>query len=315
MIFMKFRWCVLTIALSLPCYGVVFYDTADASHNRETAPSGALSGSGWQFQGEFGSFLGTMISPKHFITSAHIGAHSTFTSKAYFNGSSDITYNVNTTVNSGQGYFPIVGTDLRIFEINETFSTYAPLYTGTDEVGKSLVVMGRGTQRGPTVDVSGVVKGWKNGIADQKSRWGTNVVSAVLSSGGADYLAASFDALPGTDEAHLTVGDSGGSVFINDGGVWKLAGINYAVDGSWDYDGVANGNGFSAAIFDAGGLYIGSDSAGWTLIPDEESDIPSRFFSTRISSYAAQISAITVPEPGSHLLAMLACLLFFRRRR
>ncbi len=284
----------LALAGTFPCHAVVFFDSPDITRNRETAPGGALTGSGWQFQGEFGGFLGTMISSKHFITASHLGVpSSTFVSRAHFNGSSDVTFNVNTTANGGTGFWQIAGTDLRIFEIDETFSSFAPLYSGTDEAGKDLVVMGRGTQRGATVDLSGVTKGWRPGTADQAARWGTNVVSATVTFEGAEYLQADFDALPGTDEAHLTGGDSGGAVFLRDDGVWKLAGINFAVDGSWDFNGVADGNGFSASLFDAERLYVGSDANGWTLIPDESADVPSSFYSTRISSYRGIIEGIT----------------------
>ena len=257
-----------------------------------------------------------MISPKHFITASHLGVPSnTFVSKAHFNGASDLTFNVNTTANGGAGFWQLGGTDLRIFEVVETFSSYAPLYSGTDEAGKDLVVMGRGTQRGTTVELSSVTKGWRPGMEDQAARWGTNVVSATTSFDGADYIQADFDALAGTDEAHLTAGDSGGAVFIQEGGIWKLAGINYAVDGSWDFDGMANGNGFSASLFDTGGLYVGSDADGWTLIPDEAADVPSSFYSTRISSYRGMIEGITgVPEPGVALLLLCGGGVFLSRR-
>lgn len=312
----KLTLAILLIAV-LPSGAVVFYDTSDPLHNRETAPGGALAGSGWQYQGEFGDFLGTMISPNHFITAAHFGvASSTFVSRGYFNGASDITYNINTTANGGTGFWSVGGTDLVIYEVFGSFSSYAPLYTGSDEVGKDLVVMGRGTQRGATVDLSSVLKGWAWGASDYKARWGTNTVSEISTFAGVPYLRAALDALPGTEEAHLTVGDSGGALFINDAGMWKLAGINYAVDGSWDYNGVADGNGFSASLFDAGGLYVGSDATSWTLVPDETADIPSSFYSTRISTYVSQIQSVTgVPEPGLMSILMLGAGLLLRRRR
>jgi hypothetical protein len=90
-------------------------------------------------------------------------------------------------------------------------------------------------------------------------RWGTNTVTAIVNgdtifpSGGigggtiGDLLKCAFDASAGADEAHLSAGDSGGGVFVKQGPVWKLAGINYAVDGP--YNTSASGPGFMAAIF------------------------------------------------------------------
>ena len=314
------KWSVLVfLALWMPAQAVIFYATGDASHNREVAPGGALAGSGWQYQGEFGNFLGTMISPQHFITAKHLGvASSTFVSKGHFNGGSDVTYNIDNTVNGGTGYWDIGSTDLRVYQITGTFSSYATLYTGTSEVGEDLVVMGRGTQRGTDVTetaIGGATIGWRWGAADNAARWGTNQVTSTVSDG-ADYLYSTFDSAAGGDEAHLSVGDSGGAVFIQDGGVWKLAGINYAVDGSWDYDDVMDPNEFSAALFDARGLYVGSDADGWTLVEDEGVEEPSGFYATRISSYHGDIAAITgVPEPGVLGCLVVSLGLFLRRRR
>ena len=313
---------LLLLLFSPSAWAVIFFSTADPAHNRETAPSGALAGSGWQYQGLFGNFLGTAISPNHFITAAHVGVASTFVSKDYFNGGSDITYTVNTTANSGTGYWNIAGTDLRIFEINGTFSSYAPLYTGSNEVGKDLVVMGRGTQRGTTVLLNDNLIGWRWGTADRLARWGTNQVAATVSDNlGAQYLYATFDAAVGGNEAHLSSGDSGGAVFINDGGVWKLAGINASVDGSWQYTNNSNTGQtgeaeFQAALFDARGMYLGSDASGWTLVTNEGEPVPSGFYSTRISSYQSQIYTITgVPEPGCLALVAFGGLMVMRRSR
>lgn len=118
----------LLLAGVLPGGAVMFYDTGDPAHNRETAPGGLLTGSGWQYQGEFGDFLGTMISPNHFITAAHIGVPSTpFISRGHFNGGSDVSYGINTLANGGTGFWSIPGTDLRIFGVMGVFSDYAPL--------------------------------------------------------------------------------------------------------------------------------------------------------------------------------------------
>jgi len=298
--------------------GVIFFDTGDVAHNREVAPTAAYADSGWQFQGGFGSKLATMISPNHIITAKHIGVSTTFVHKSHFNGTPmDVSYAVDNTVNGGLGYWNVGTTDLRIFQVSGTFSSYAPLYTGSDEVGKELVVMGRGTQRGATVNLGGTDKGWEWGTSDGKTRWGRNNVTNIDAIGVlGEMLAVDFDADSGIDEAHLSIGDSGGSVFIKDAGVWKLAGINYAVDGAWDTNDITeDGTEFQAVLTDAGGFYNGSDGSGWTFIDDEVDDIPSQFYASRISAKVVEINVITgVPEPSAALLFLAGGLGFIARR-
>ncbi|RME95023.1 MAG: hypothetical protein D6766_04355 [Verrucomicrobia bacterium] len=290
-----------------PVHAVLFYSTADPNYN--TSATGTIAETAWGYQGLWGSFMGTAISPRHFITAKHVGGSvgNTFTFHS-------VGY---TTVAS---YDAPAGVDLRIWEVSGTLPTWAPLYTSTDELGKSLIVIGRGTQRGAEVLVSGAsptdLRGWLQGTADHVVRWGENVVSDTPTINGADYLAAEFNRGAGPNEAHLTVGDSGGAVFIQDpvDSLWKLAGINWAVDGLWSKSGGSD-TGFRAAIFDAGGLYVGSQN-NWTYNPDLPVDIPSHFYATRISSYQNWILTV-IPEPahygwaagGAALLA-----LGFRRR-
>lgn len=71
--------------------------------------------------------------------------------------------------------------DLTLWRVGGTFSSYAPLYTGTDEVGKSLVLFGRGAVRGAEVNVAGAsptdLRGWRWGdtggasAAGARTRW------------------------------------------------------------------------------------------------------------------------------------------------
>jgi len=292
----------------MPCRAVVFEATADPDHNT-TAPTGIFASSGWQYEGVYGSYLGTMIAPQYFITAQHFGTQgSTFTHSGIFSGGADVTYNIDATANGGAGYWDIAGTDLRIFRIQETFATYAPLYTGSSETGLTMQINGRGGPRGEDVLVGAVLHGWKATSPDGVPRWGTNTVSGIYSSAIGDLLTASFSASGTAEEATLSSGDSGGGVFVNDGGVWKLAGVNYSIDGMFDTNNVvSDGTDFNAALFDRGGLYQGSDSFGWTLIPDLPLDNPSSMYASRISSSAAAIMSITmVPEPQSALLVVLA---------
>ncbi|HAV64949.1 MAG TPA: hypothetical protein DCY13_21580 [Verrucomicrobiales bacterium] len=286
---------LLTASVS-PVRALIFSSTGDPSYNT-TAPAGNLAGSGWQYQGLWNGFLGTPVSSRHFITARHIGGSvgQTFS----FNGASYTT----TAVHSN-------GTDLNIWEVAETFSTFAPLYTGGNETGRDVVLFGRGTQRGAEVWVDGELKGWQWGAADGALRWGENTVAGTYGS----LIRFTFDQSAGGNEVHLSTGDSGGAIFIEDGGIWKLAGINYAVDGPWKL--TVDGPSFNAAIFDRGGLYRGG-----TYYPDSPTDNPSSFYATPISANHAWISSVTlvpVPEPSVvGLLGMGAGVLAWRliRRR
>ncbi|MFN0079739.1 MAG: trypsin-like serine protease [Prosthecobacter sp.] len=300
-----------------PCHAILFYDTGNSTHNT-AAPTGIFQDSGWQYEGLYGAYLGTMIAPQYFITAQHFGTQgSTFTQSGIFNGGSDVTYNIDLIANSGTGYWDIAGTDLRIFKINESFSTYAPLYTGTSEVGLTLVTNGRGGSRGAEVLVSSVLHGWEHSAPDGTARWGSNTVSSIYSSALGDLITANFSASGTAEEATLSGGDSGGGVFVNDGGIWKLAGINYSIDGRFDTNNtVSDGSDFDAALFDRGGLYQGSDSFGWTFVPNLPLDNPSSFYASRISTNAVAIMNIAVvPEPRSALLVLLAAVSSVMQRR
>lgn len=282
---------------------VIFDSTGDPTFNT-TAPTGALAGSGWQYEGFWqGSFLGTAIAPQFFVTAKHVGG--SVGQSFVFNGSSYLTI----------GMYDSPGSDLRIWEVDHAFSIYAPLYTSHDEVGKNLVVIGRGTQRGADVTLGGNLKGWSWGAGDGVERWGENQVSGIYNDIGLGSLIyATFDHGAGVNEAHLSSGDSGGGVFIEDGGTWKLAGINYGVDGYFATD--SNGSSqFIAALFDTSGYYEQDSPGNWVPVSG-----PSAFYSTRISTNADWITSV-IPEPGTWGalvgvgLAGLAAVDAFRHRK
>jgi hypothetical protein len=269
-----------------PARAVLFDSTGDPTFNT-TAPGGALAGSGWQFQGDWLGFLGTPIAPNYFISAAHIGGSvgDIFT----FGG---VQYTTTAVFNSPTS-------DLRIWQVSGTFPTFAPIYTGNDEVGKSLVVFGRGTQRGAEVSPGGMLKGWSWGTSDSVQRWGTNVVSGIYAASAQnDFLVAAFDHGFNINEAHLSTGDSGGAVFIQDAfGTWSLAGINYGVDGPYALDSLGNGQ-FDAALFDQNGYYLQNSMGVW-----EAASGPGNFYATRISSNSEWIASV-IPEPDVPMLLL-----------
>ena len=286
--------CRLALALTLPpADAVIFYSTADLDYNTTTPliHSGATE---WDLQGIWGNFLGTPIAPQYFLTARHVG------------GGIGDSFVVNGALYLTTAFFDNAGSDLRIWQVDHPFPSFASLYTGLSESGQPLLVFGRGTQRGEPVSVPGPsgseIKGWRWGLADGRKRWGENQVDRIVdgdalvareaapSFGVGELLRVYFDSASGPNEAHLSGGDSGGGVFIQEGLSWKLAGINYAVDGSYSLTG--DDAGFSAAVFDESGLFVG-EAGDWVQRAPGPTPLPGAFYATRVSTHASWIYQVT----------------------
>ena len=314
---LNFGWLVL-LAFGLTTQtsnAVILFGSGDPTYNT-TAPTGTLQDSGWQYEGQWGGFLGTPVAPQYFVAAQHIG------------GSVGQTFVFNGTNYTTTAYWDDTSTDLRIWKVDGVFPSYAPLYSTSDEVGKNLVVIGRGTQRGDPVEIEEaqtvyttnvvnlkdldisrkdaqqqfpdaalhgqtmtfvtselvtniVLKGWQDGPGDGVMRWGQNQVLAV---GG--LIVAAFTGTNGPNEGYLSGGDSSGAVFIQDSkGVWKLAGINYGIDGPFATS--PDEPAFDGAIFDESGLY-----AGGALVPNDGIARPAYYYATRISPRLSWIQSI-----------------------
>lgn len=256
-------------------HGIILFDTGDPNVNT-TAPTGSLTNSGWQYEGEWGGFLGTPIAPHFFISAAHIGNA----------GNNSFVFN-GTTYTATQSY-SLGGSDLLIWQVRETFPTFAPLYSARDEIGKHLVAIGRGTDRGDPVTLNDTLRGWNWGAVRSIERWGENDVVDLVSYQGHDLVYATFDSAGASNECHFSAGDSGGAIFIHDGTAWKVAGINYSVDDV--YTAPDQHAGFTAALFDARGYYS-YDGTTFTLITGNN-PVPTGFYSSRISSELAWIANV-----------------------
>ena len=310
---------IVLLIITTQTEAVVLYRTPTRN---TSAPSGTLYNSGWQWEGKWGSFIGTPIAPNYFITAGHVGG----------GVGQNFTYNWKPYTTTAM--FDDPNSDLRIYKVNGTFPSYAPLYTQPWEIGKQMMVVGRGAQRGSEVRVNNVLKGWKQGYSDSIQSWGDNVVDAAVSggTGNGSLLRFSFTRVGGTgNESILSAGDSGGGVFIKDATTWKLAGINKSVEGVFSYSG-ATGSGFNASLFDAGGLYFGGDGH-WRLVTDLANDIQPSSYATRISSNMPWIRSVlgnsisssslsssisigsNVPEPGTISIFLFAATAALRRRR
>lgn len=262
---------------------VILYRTGEPAENT-TAPTGDLADSGWQYQGAWGGFLGTPIAPLFFISAKHVGNNGALV----WNG---VTYPVVQQIDDP-------ASDLSIFRVAQPFPSFAPLYTRFDEVGKHAAVFGRGTLRGALLEIGGFEKGWAWGGGDPMSRmrWGENIISSAIPFGpGNELISAEFnEANRLLNECHLSSGDSGGATFISDGGTWKLAGINYAVDGPFYTDATGAG-GFYGALHDARGYYYHDD--GNYILIDDAAPVPTSFYATRIARRLVWIAnAIALPS-------------------
>ena len=230
--------------------------------------------------------MGTPVGPHHFLTAHHFGG--SIGDKFYYGGE------VFTTIGSVDD----AGSDLRLWEVSERFPSYAPLYSSTDEAGKGLVVFGRGLDRGVVVTntiqvrdrgqwvTAAMTNGWQWGAYNYTQRWGTNEVSTVTTVNGFPVLKVDWDAGAGDEECMLADKDSGGGVFIQDNGVWKLAGINWLVGPATSYSFNSDGSApFNATILDFSGdspLYI--ENGGSWVDTDSLGITKSSFYSSRISS-------------------------------
>ena len=278
--FMISRLAGLALVMAMPAGAVIFHETGDESHN--TASPG--DNSGWQYEGKFNAYLGVPIAPLHFITATHIGG--IIGDTLDFHGDLYVT----------TGFQNIPGTDLRVWQVEaaKPFPTYAPVSNAADPTGALVTLIGRGTRRGADVTVSGQLKGWQWGAGDSVQRWGRNVISGTTTDEiFGEFLFCNFD-LPGVDdECHLSIGDSGGGMFVLEEGLWKLAGIHYAVDGPFRF--LATTVGFNAALFDRGGMEEFADGV-WTAVTDKAADLPSAFYSSKIAASLEWLRENVGPE-------------------
>ena len=294
----KIRLCGMALTIlfmfSHEAGAVILVDNGNPEANT-TAPGGALAGSGWQFVGNWGLFTGMPVASDFFLTAKHVG------------GAPGQPFTLGGKSYPALQVFDDPSSDLKLVRVLGRFPDFAMLYAGSAEKGASAMVFGRGTQRGePVGSVPDLIQGWLWGPSDARLRWGQNSIAGIHTEGtpAIEYLQGYFsNNRPGVNNAMLSSGDSGGAVFILDGGNWKLAGVNSAVDGP--YNTGTNGPGFFAALFDTRGFYTLDENTNWVAVPNGPFARGSAFYATRVSSRIDWINGIVTQTLPSDCFPVL----------
>jgi hypothetical protein len=160
--------------------------------------------------------------------------------------------------------------------------------------------------------------------------WGENFVSGTYDFANPNtaqtekLLYFNFDANVSANEAAISLGDSGGGVFVEASpGNWQLAGINYLVEGP--FSGTPDGALFNASLTDMGGLYLDQGAGNPRLfVPDNATDQPTASFASSISANlpfiigtigTSQPIGSVIPEPASAVMLMCAATWSMKRAR
>jgi hypothetical protein len=271
--------------------------TFGTGNNYTAAPGDSHVSSVDNYEGQInGSFTATMVNSNYVISAAHtFGAvQQQFTFNDSNTGGSSQTFNTQIAASLDDlELASLVPGQLDTMGHAATFpaSQQAPIYTGNSELSASVLDVGRGISRS-----SPVTGGWATDGNQGPFSWGTNTVSAIptdsdLGTSGAfggDFLQYTFNNNPANqNECIVATFDSGGGLFLNNGGTYQLAGVNSLVDTVFT---APNSNSVAAAVlYDTFGYYEENPDQSFSLIATHT---PESSYATRVSSKANFINLV-----------------------
>lgn len=275
------RFVLALVALSRPALGVIDINSDDSVS--QAAPS---NGAPWNYVARLDDHFGARASGvylgNHYILTAnHVD---TDMNNVFLNGTN---YAVDTS------FTPVTfpNADLRIIRIvGDPGLPQLHLIGSLDSAfNQPATMIGWGVGKGTAIPN----QGWNWGDDSTRlERWGTSTTLGSYKTdpvSGVTDLQTTFDITMGVQTGQLTGGDSGGGLFENFGGTWKLVGINVDVDTD------------NQALYDQD-----LSTAGFQ---------PDHSYFQSIAQYSAQIDALVAPEPttgGLIALGLASLLLTFR---
>lgn len=208
-----------------------------------------------------GTFSGILIGPRHVLTAQHVVGGGSNPSQWTFNvnldtlAPADRTFSV-ARVHAAPGFTGFSGgvvprNDLTVLELTRDVPSTVPVFalsTAAPGLGDEITLVGYG------------------GTGANTKRRGTNVVEhldAPAAGAAPDVFAYDYDD-DSAGQATVVGGDSGSGMFVNDNGVWKLAGINTF---AWENPGIPG----TGSLRGGGGMIV-SAYAPWiesvTVVPE-----------------------------------------------
>jgi len=188
---------------------------------QETAPSGDWDVD-WSYVYNWNYSSAVAVDPYWMLTARHVGGTvgDTITIGVKIYTLQEIVY---APIDSGETY-PV---DLALLRFDKSLPGCYDLYGGTfpTDDKKEVVLIGYG------VTGTDHVTYYTMDAGRGTERWGTNKVDDVVRATVADTYSSiciqmNYDSGDMDDEVGYGSGDSGGGTFVEDGGTWKLAGIN-----------------------------------------------------------------------------------------
>jgi len=212
-----------------PAFGVVVGSTDTSEFFEPTSP---WNGMNWDYVYSTGAGTSVAVDSWHLLSPGHysLGIGATFTAGSE---TFEVTGYELPPVDTGESLRP----DLKIIEVKNNTNPGIPLpgfyelYGGSFTLGQDGIMVGTGytgTDYGTSYsdDTSSArVKRWGTNEVE-RFRLGTNTTGRkVVSSWSTMTFRMDYSSYDMTNEAGLADHDSGGGVFVLDGGVWKLAGL------------------------------------------------------------------------------------------